>query len=193
MNRDSLLSDLEPLERTNCNCGDGSALYNNTCGVPQACQECCAIFKTLKHSDKMHELVKPLETLTEKMCQQYQDNTLSMKDASIIVRSIMQHGFITLEYSVSNRENSNEDLVPQYYNNRIEHRTTFPKDSFCLMECHSHNWDNYDGEISTECGKIYMKNSNDGARSLNYSGSQGSECEESVRPSHTTCISKGLQ
>ncbi|XP_070567884.1 uncharacterized protein [Ptychodera flava] len=129
MNKDSLLSDLEPLERTNWNGSDGSA-FNNTCSVPQACQECCAIFKSLKHSGKMHELVKPLETLTEKMCQQYQDDTLSMKDASMIVQSIMQHCLITLEYGVSNQENNNEDLVPQYYNNHIEHRTTFPKIPF---------------------------------------------------------------
>ncbi|XP_070535447.1 zinc finger protein 1-like isoform X3 [Ptychodera flava] len=192
MIKDCLLSELEHCERTNCNGGGGGSAFNNNCGGPQACQEYSEIFKSLKHLDKMHELVKPLETLTERMCQQYQDNTLSMKDASIIVQSIMQHGFITLEYDMSNRENSNEDLTPRYEGDHIEDRTTLHKDSFHMVECNSRNGDNCDGEISTECGKLYMRNSKDGAHSLNYSGAQESEFEESVETFTHNMHLKGL-
>ncbi|XP_070539079.1 zinc finger protein 562-like [Ptychodera flava] len=103
------------------------------------------------------------------------------QDASIIVQSIMQNCCITLEYgSMSNRENSNEDLNPWHEGNHIEHQSTLHKDSFHLMQCHSHNGDSYDGEISTECGENYVRNSNDGAHCLNNSGAQEIECEKSV-------------
>ncbi|XP_070557165.1 zinc finger protein interacting with ribonucleoprotein K-like [Ptychodera flava] len=180
MNKDHLLSDVEPCERTNFKFNGGgtrSFKFNNNWGVLSQ-QECCAIFKGLKHVYKMHELVKPLETLTEKMCQQYQDNTLSMKDASIIVQSVMQHCLITLEYCMSKPEKRDEDPTPHHEGDHIENQTTLHKDSFSLVECHSHNGDDNDGEISNECGEIYMISSYDGAHGLmNYSGAQESECE----------------
>ncbi|XP_070539068.1 uncharacterized protein [Ptychodera flava] len=193
-NKDCPLSDLEPsFDRTNCNGGSGTgSAFNNNCGVPQACQECCAMFKSLKRFDNVHELVKPLETLTEKLCQRYQDNTLSMEDASIIVQSIMQYYCITWEYGMSNQENSIKDLNPWYEGNHIEHQSTLHKDPFRLVECHSHNGDSYDSEISTDCGKNYVKNSNDGAHNLN-SRAHEMNVEKVLRPSETTCISRGLQ
>ncbi|XP_070575289.1 gastrula zinc finger protein XlCGF7.1-like isoform X2 [Ptychodera flava] len=114
------------------------------------------------------------------------------QDASIIVQSIMQNCCITLEYSsMSNRENSNEDLTPWYEGNHIEHRSTLHKDSFHLMQCHSHNGDSYDGEISTECGENCGENSNDGAHSLN-SRAQEIECGESAESYSDNMYLKGL-
>ncbi|XP_070535411.1 uncharacterized protein [Ptychodera flava] len=140
MDKDCLLFDLEHCERTTSTCnGGGGSVFISNCGGQQACQDCTTIFKSLKHLDKMHELVKPIETLTERMCQQYQDNTLSMKDASIIVQSIMQYCFITWEYDMSNQENSNEDMTPWYEDHHIEHQTILHKDSVHMVECQPHN------------------------------------------------------
>ncbi|XP_070568430.1 uncharacterized protein [Ptychodera flava] len=192
MKKDCLLSDLEPCERTNNNGGGGSE-FNNNCGVLRLSpQECSAIFKSLKYLDKMHELLKPLETLTEKMHQQYQDKTLSMKDASMILQGIMQHGHITLEYGMSYQEHRNKDVNPCYNGNRIEHQTTLHEDSFRLVECSSHYWDNCDGEISTGCGKIYMKNRNDDAHGLNLSGAKEIECGGGVETFKQDMCLKGL-
>ncbi|XP_070556904.1 zinc finger protein 134-like isoform X2 [Ptychodera flava] len=178
MNTDRL-SYLDSSERTTRNGGGDSELNNNS-GVGGvvllrlSLQECCAICKALKHFDKMHELVKPLETLTEKMFQKCQDNAFSMKDASVIMQGLVQHGLMTLECGMSDLEYSNKELTPQHEGDHIEHQTkcTLHKDSPSLAECNSHNGDNDDGEISS---------SNDGARlNYRYSGTQPSQCRERV-------------
>ncbi|XP_070557169.1 zinc finger protein OZF-like isoform X1 [Ptychodera flava] len=193
MNKDRL-SDLEACgttTTTTCNGGCVSAL-NISCGVLLSLQECCSICKALKNFDKMHDLVKPFQTLTEMLCQQYRDNALSLQDSSIIVRSLVLSGLITLEYDVSDRENSNEDVTQQHEGDHIECRTTLHKDSLSLVACHSYDGEDNDGEISNDCGKIYMNNSNDGAHSLNYSGAQQRECGECVETFKHSRYLKGL-
>ncbi|XP_070556606.1 zinc finger and SCAN domain-containing protein 16-like [Ptychodera flava] len=99
------------------------------------------------------------------------------RNVSIIVQSLVLRGLITLEYDVSKPENRDEDSTPHHEGDHIENQTTLHKDSFSLVEYHSHNGDDNDGEISNECGEIYMNSSDDGAHGLNYSGAQESECE----------------
>ncbi|XP_070556264.1 zinc finger protein 665-like isoform X2 [Ptychodera flava] len=103
---------------------------------PLGIQECCAIWKAAKHFDQLHELEKSFETTYSNLCQQYQENTLSMEGAAMVVQSLVQHGLITWEHGWTCEWNDKEHLNLQCGLDKADNQSTPPRDSFDSMKCH---------------------------------------------------------
>ncbi|XP_070547063.1 zinc finger protein 417-like [Ptychodera flava] len=66
--------------------------------LPSA-QECSVICQAARRSDLFQDLMISFEMVSDTLCQQYRGNILPMEGASIIIRSLVKHGLIKVEYS----------------------------------------------------------------------------------------------
>ncbi|XP_070547265.1 uncharacterized protein [Ptychodera flava] len=84
-----------------------------SCEALLSVQECLGICQAARHSDQLLDLVTSFAMVSDTLCQQYRDNILSKKGASVVMQSIAQHGLIKLEYSSSGMQSKEDELHQQ--------------------------------------------------------------------------------
>ncbi|XP_070546669.1 uncharacterized protein [Ptychodera flava] len=82
-------------------------------GVVLSARECSAICRSARHSDQFNDLGKSFEMVSDTLCRQFEDDTLSKKGASIIMQSLVQHGLMKLECRSSSMQKNEDELHQQ--------------------------------------------------------------------------------
>ncbi|XP_070550634.1 zinc finger protein 660-like [Ptychodera flava] len=112
-----------------------SGRYTGTRGILFSPKECSAICKAARQFDQLRELGKSFESLSSTLCQ---DNTSSMSGASMIIQSLVQNGYVTLEYDST--EKDREDFAAQH--DHFDNKSRVDKDFISLSESHLNNDEN---------------------------------------------------
>ncbi|XP_070574921.1 zinc finger protein 708-like [Ptychodera flava] len=116
--------------------GPGSCSADiNTWGFMFSSEECSAVCEATRNVGQLHQLGRYFEMLSKTLCQQYHDNVLPMESTSIIIQSLVQHGFITLEFTGSSKKIPEVDINQQTEHDHTENIWTAHKEFFSSAEC----------------------------------------------------------